>query len=336
MRTCPNCGRDHPEVVGADEQRCPYCGHETRTPPPEDAAAEMPFADPVGALSHAARFVSRHYPRLLLLWLPVLVADVLAALAVVAYQERSGLVDVADLSPSDALSLLGVALPLYFVDFAVTFAGWGLVAAHVLDPEGRAGGARASFRGRLPGALAMGALLTLALLAGFVMLVIPFLVFLHLFLFAPAAFAGGARVGEAFDRSRRFARERATYGFTALVVLVGALILGATYLLAGMLHEALDAAGVRSVYVQAVVEVLPAWLLSPLLPVLPASYWRLAAQAETASGAMADPAGASVTPAAERLRTTKCPRCGTLIRYASTGQPVEVRCPSCGASGRVL
>lgn len=335
MRACPNCARAYPEVVGADEQRCPYCGHETRTPPADDAAAsEAPFADPVGALVHASRFVARHYPRLLLLWLPVLVADVLAALALVAYQARTGLVDVADLSPDEALSLLGVALPLYFVDFAVTFAAWGLVAAHVLDPEGRAGGARAAFWKRVPGALAVGALMTLALLAGFVMLVIPFLVFLHLFLFAPAAHADGARVGEAFDHSRRFAKERATYGFTALVVLVGAILLGATYLLAGALHGALEGAGVGSPYVQAVFEVLPAWLLSPLLPVLPASYWRLAQLAETDASAQAGAPAA--TTAADRQRTTKCPRCGTLIQYAATGKPVEVKCPSCGASGRVL
>lgn len=334
MRECPACGRAYPEVVGAEEQRCPFCGHETRDAPAPATATRVhrePLADPVGALAHAARFASRHYPRLLLIWLPVLAVDVGLGLAITAYQEKLGLLDTADLSTGDALALLGLAAPLYLLDFAVTFAAWGLVGAHLLDLSRGGGARRAGYRRRLPGALAMGGLLTVALMAGFVLAFVPFLVFLHLFLFAPVAYADGARVGEAFDRSRRFARERETYGFTALVVLLLAGVVAVSFVVGGWLPGWLAMAGITSPYAVAFFEPLPSWLLSPFVASLPASYWVLASQERAAVAP-----GAARTQPEAHTRSTKCPRCATLIPYEPTGAPVDVRCPKCGASGRVL
>jgi hypothetical protein len=178
----------------------------------------------------------------------------------------------------------------------------------------------------------VGALLSVALVAGVVLVLAPAFILFHMFLFAPAALAGGATVGGAFEESRRFARERQTAGFTALMVLLAALLLGATYALGLVLERALDAAGVGSPVVHALAEVVPGWLLWPLLPVLPASYWLLARTAEP----RATPDRARTSTAAPGTRNTKCPKCATLIPYAPTGGPVDVTCPSCGTSGRVL
>ena len=319
MRTCLRCGRVFPEVAGADVQKCPFCGHETLDAPPTDEAPLSP-ADPVGALTHAARVARRHYPRLLLLWLPVVVLDAAVALSVVAYQAATpGTEDLGNLTTDQALALLGVLAPLYLVDFAVTFAAWSWVARVVLGP--------AAPRASLAAALGVGALLTLALVAGLVLLVVPALILFHMFLFAPAALAAGRGVGGAFEESRRFSRERRTAGFTNLVVLLSVGILAAAYVLAGFLADGLSRAGISSPVVHALVEVVPGWLLWPLLPLLPASYWHLANQAP------APAAGPAPRPV---RRTTKCPTCGTLVPYQPTGAPVDVTCPQCGTAGRVL
>ena len=331
MRTCPRCARIYPEVAGADAQKCPFCGHETLEPlPVDDAPRPMPLADPVGALSYATRFTRRAYPRLLAVWLPVVVMDALVSLAVVAYQAATpGTEDLGRLTTDQALALLGVLAPLYFLDFVVTFAAWTWVARLVLRD---APGAPARQGPTLTAALAMGALLSLALVAGLVLLVVPALVLFHMFLFAPAALAAGAGTGGSFDASRRFARERQTIGFTVLMVVLSVVLLALAYALSGLLHAGLAAANVDSPFVGALADVLPGWLLWPLLPVLPASYWLLARA--SAEGTPAEPT--TTRPAAAAPRATKCPTCGTLISYQPTGAPVDVTCPECGTSGRVL
>ena len=340
VRTCPECGRRFPEVAGAGSQECPFCGHETpdaprpaepaEAPVPPDAEAR-PIADPVGALAHAGGFVSRRYLRLLALWVPVLVMDVVVTLALVAYQAaHPETEDLARLSVDQGLALLGVVLPLLLLDLAVTFAAWAWVARLVLGEGGHAGGeARAPPRVPLGASLAVGGILTVALAGGLVLLLLPGLILFHMFLFAPAALAGGEGVGGAFDASRRFSKERQTAGFTALVVLAAALLYAASFAIASFLARAAGTLGLPSPYVLGVLEVLPSWFLSPLLPVLPASYWLLARRAEEAPARDARPSG----PA---RATTKCPRCATLVPYTPTGAPVDVKCPRCGAAGRVL
>jgi hypothetical protein len=319
-------------VAGADAQRCPFCGEEAvdlTLAPQEDES--LPLADPVGALAHAARVVRRRYLRILLLWVPVVLLDAAVALSVVAYQAANpGTEDLGALTTDQALSLLGVIAPLYFLDFVVTFAAWSWIARLVLGPSG-ASTDRGVKRAYPAASLAVGALLTLALLAGLVLLLVPALVLFHMFLFAPAALAGGTGVGGAFEASRRFSRERQTLGFTALMVILAALLLGATFALAALFRTGLDAAGVASPVAHALVEVLPGWLLWPLLAILPASYWALAQAAGRDDASRAQAQGP-----ARGARSTKCPRCGTLIPYTPTGGAVDVTCPACGTSGRVL
>lgn len=333
MRTCLRCGRAYPEVAGAEAQRCPFCGQEAvdLDLAPQAEEAPLPLADPVGALAHAGRFVARSYPRLLALWLPVVVMDATVALAIVAYQAvRPETADLGALTVDQALSLLGVISPLYFLDFAVTFAAWSWVARAVMGPPSAARGSRQG--ASLGAAVAMGALLTLALVAGFLLALVPSLVLFHMFLFAPAALAAGSTVGGAFEESRRFARERRTAGFTALMVLLAGLLVGASFALGSLLQDVLVAGGVGSPVALALAEALPGWLLWPLLPVLPASYWLLAREA----GARDAEAHAMAAGAATTRRSTKCPKCGALVPYDATGGPVDVTCPLCGTSGRVL
>lgn len=336
MRTCPKCARVYPEVAGADLQKCPFCGHETfdPLPPAEARPAAQPIADPIGALAHAAAFARRRYPRLLAAWIPVVVLDLAVSLSLVAYQAATpGTEDLAHLTTDQALALLGVLAPLYFLDFIVTFAAWSWVARIVLRDGGASPQASASPRGpAIAPALAVGALLSLALVAGLVLAIIPALILFHMFLFAPAALASGAGVGGSFDASRRFARERQTVGFTALMVLLAALFLAVAYGLGGLLRTGLAAADIGSPIVGAVADVLPGWLLWPLLPLLPASYWRLARASPQGVPAQAPHA----RPAPGTRRVTKCPTCGTLIPYQPTGAPVDVACPECGTAGRVV
>ena len=341
MRVCPSCGREFPEVVGAPDQQCPFCGHVVETPPeaaPGAGTEAGVAADPAGALAHAARYAARHYPRLLLLWLPLVLVDAVLFASLKAYSVGAGLDAPGPRALEQDLALLGVGVPLYFAHVVLTFAGWTLVAAHLLDHA--SGGPRRGLVGRawrrLPAALALGLVLAFTFLAGAPLLV-PFLVLLHGFMFAPSALAEGQTVRGALDASRRFAREWSTPGFTALVVFVGAGAMLLAYGGGSMLEAALQGAGVPPVAAAASPALL-LWLVAPLLPLLPASLWHLAAEAG-AAGAPSTAAAKAAAPARaaqRRAKTTKCPTCGTLIPYEPTGSPVQVRCPACGTSGRVL
>lgn len=343
MLSCPSCGRAFPEVAGARTQVCPHCGHEGDSPAGlGPAAAPAPaappalsgsagLADPAAATAHAFRFFRSHYGRLLLLWTPTVLVDIVGALALNAYAHSTGIPeDPFQMSTSDQMRFLGVALPLFLVMYTVQLSLWAHVGSFVLRESG-AGGASPSWRRLLPASLGLGLVLTFAYLAGLILLVVPFLIFFHWFLYAPAALAEKPRrASEAFDASRAFARERRTMGFTALVLLVwlGAALVSVVLATLGL--AAVEAAGLASTTATTLVGSLAAWLVMPLVPVLPASYWALASR-EAAPRPVR--AGA---PAAERFRTTKCPKCATLVPYTATGSPVDVVCPVCGHAGRVL
>lgn len=320
---CAHCGRLFPEVVGAPSQVCPHCGHEmdaAPSPAPE-AATRPPHVDPVGAMELAAKIGRKRYGRLLLIWLPALLVEIGVGIAIDAYTNAAGIpADVASLSTGQQMQLLGVALPLTILLYSVRLATWTFTAACTLDAA--LGGSRLSgWRALLGPALLAGLVLTLVYSAG-ILLIVGTLVFLHWFLYAPAQLAAGApTIGAAFDRSRRFARDHRTYGFTALIVLLGLVIL--------VPYFVTDAYGG---WVGIVVPALIAWIGGPIVPLLAASYVALSLQQTSAEGA----------PTEEKLPTTrstaKCPQCGTLIPYTANpaGGPVEIVCPSCGQAGRVL
>lgn len=315
MRPCPSCGRAFPEVRGAEEQACPHCGHVFR----DDAAppAEAARVDPVAALALAWQTLKRRYLFLLLAWAPLVVVDFATAWVV----DATFPADAQALDVQSQLRLLGIALPPLLALGAFEMAGWGLVAATAF------GDARAALR-RVGALLALGLLLTLTFVAGGLLLIVPFFVFLHWFLYAPAALVEGRTVAQAFEASRSFARARRTYGFTALVVLAYAAYAAVAYALGSALAGAFASAGMPSAVAGALGGALAAWPLAPLVPLLPASYWRLA------SGTAA-PQPTAAAPAPTRATTT-CPKCRTLIPFERTGQPVDVACPNCGNRGRVL
>ena len=334
MERCERCGRDFPAVLGADTQVCPHCGHEGGARAVASApAGEAPRADPAGAAAHAFRLFAARWPAFLAAWAPAALVGALAYAAVEAYAASAGLpADPFAMTTGERMRWLGIALPLLLVAQVVNLASWCLVAARAMDAE-RPGAEALRAALRRPGALlALGALLTTAYLVGLMLLVVPFLVFFHWFLHAPAALAQepGRGVGGALEASRRFARERRTMGFTALVLFVGLGVFVAGVVLHSLAAAALAAAGLDHPLAIAALGPLAAWPLAPLLPLLPASFWLLAARAPEAAPVRAG------APAAERFRTTKCPGCGTLVPYTATGQPVEVACPVCGRSGRVL
>lgn len=315
MIECPDCGRVYPDVVGAPTQVCPHCGREVDSPPSPRAAPALPRADPVGALALAWRVARKDYLWLLLLWLPAFVVELGVAFAVSAYARSADLLVDGAMTTGQQMQYLGVSLPLYVVVFTVRLAAWTFVAARALDVA--LGGARlARWRTLVAPALAMGFVLTLAYAAGWLLLVVGFLVFFHWFVYAPAQLADGAEgLGAAFDRSRRFARERRTMGFTALALVVGCALV-VPYFLLGNLAEPWGL----------VAPPAWAWLVGPVLPLLAACFVAVARDAP------APPAGGGAPARA----TTTCPQCRALIPYTPSSGPVEVTCPSCGRSGRVL
>jgi hypothetical protein len=307
--------------------------------------ADEPFeaqrVDPVSALAAGWRAFTRRYPAMLAAWAPVVAVQVAAGLLLVAYASAIGfpLAEFdAGASTADVgrmMQFLGLGLPLLFASSVATLAGWGLVARIVqrdVDPEA----ARAPVPwGML---LGLGAALALVYAAGILLLLVGFLVFLHWFLYAPAALVDRRRgVGDALEESRRFAKARRTYGFTALVALLYVGIFVVAALLNALLLAGADAAGAPRELAETVTSPLSTWLLAPLLPALPAAYWALAQRAPGAGEAEPAPEDAgAAAPGAARFRTTKCPQCGTLVPYTATGQPVDVTCPVCGRAGRVL
>jgi hypothetical protein len=300
-------------VAGAPTQVCPHCAHETDAAPTGDASGLAP-ADPVGALALAWRLARSEYGRFLLLWVPALVVEAAAAFSVEAYV-RAADIPLVGMTSGEQMQYLGVALPLYLLVFTARLASWTFVAARALDVA--SGGARlARWRDLLAPSLALGFVLTLVYAAGWLMLVVGFLVFFHWFLYAPAMLAEGARgIGEAFDRSRRFARERNAMGFTAVALLAGGALLVPYFLLA----SAPDVWGL----------LLPpawGWLIGPVLPLIAASFVAVARSAPRPSGHVG----------AQARATTTCPQCGTLVPFASSGAGADVVCPACGRSGRVL
>lgn len=320
MMECLHCGRLFPEVVGAPTQVCPHCSHEMDTLAPARAPARAIPVDPVGAITLAARVARSQYHVFLLLFVPALLLEIGTGFAIERYVAATGIPDdTASLTTGDQMRLLGVALPLLILLYTVRLATWTFVAARVLDVA--AGGARlARWRTLLAPALLAGFVLTLTFAAGAILLLVGFLVFLHWFVYAPAQLAAGANgVGLAFDRSRRFARDHRTAGFTALLVLVGLAVL-VPYFMADALG------GTLAIVVPALIN----WIGGPLVPLLAASYVAL-----TLRGSRM-PDEAPNAAAAPARATTKCPQCSALIPYTPTGSPVDVVCPSCGRAGKVL
>lgn len=308
---CPSCGRLYPEVVGAPTQVCPHCGHETGAQRRSRGRGVSPLApDPVGALQHAWGVVRRDHVKLLLIWLPAGLAEVASALALAAYERSTSIpADPLALTTGERMQWLGVALPLLILVMTLRLGLWTFVAARAL-------GRPAPVRALAPLAFAAGFVLTLTYAAGLLFLIMGFFVFLHWFLYVPAHLARGARLGAAFEASRRFARERRTYGFTALVS-----VLGATILLVGVLAGGVT--GSAGILAGAAV----GWILGPVVPLLAASYVAVASDVTL-------PAHASPSPTPRAA--TACPKCGTLIPYEPSGTPIQIVCPSCGHAGRVL
>ena len=360
MRTCARCQREYPEVAGVDAQRCPHCAHEepTRAPGPTSAAAPMgaapgtPPADAAGGLSFAMRLARERYPRLLLLWLPAFAVEAIGGALLLAYQLSLGLPTTAEelqgAEPDKLMRFAGVAFPLFALTIVARVLAATAVAAEALDAlRVDGGGHLARLRRRMPSALGFALGVTLLALAiptvaalpfvvvfggiGIVLMIIPLVVVFHLFLFAPAAQAHAAGgMAASIRESRRFARERRTFGFTlfVLLALVGASIV--TAIVAYLASLGAEAAGAPPLWADLAASSLLNWLLLPVVAAMPAGFYALARQAPAER-----PVDASA-PAAERFRTTKCPGCGTLVPYTATGQPVDVTCPVCGRTGKIL
>ncbi|HEX2022839.1 MAG TPA: zinc ribbon domain-containing protein, partial [Candidatus Thermoplasmatota archaeon] len=211
MRPCPQCGQPVPDVAGAPSWPCPHCGREVVP----DAAPEGPALDPAGAAGRALAYAGRRYPALLLLALPALLADALAAVLLDAYRAGADLQgDELAMGTVDLLRLLGVAFPLFVASYAVKVVAMVAIARRMARDAGDEVPPL-----RLGASLALGAALVVVYVAG-VLLIVPFLVALHYFLFAPAALARrGRTAGDALGESRRFARDRGTQGYTALYAL---------------------------------------------------------------------------------------------------------------------
>ncbi len=335
---CPDCGRDVPEVLGADAQECPHCGAEVLALGPAPRAEGAGLVDAAGAAAEAFRFARRHYGGVLLLWVPALVVDVAAALGVGYYEASHPIPAAGDPgAQAAALSYLGVALPSFLLLVALNLALFAPTGGYVLDrtgvtPPGKSALAAAARAPLL--LLALGLVLTLVYLGGALLALVGLLVFYHWFQFAPVALAHRRKgLGDAFEASRRFARERRVFGFTALSFFA---------LLAAFLAQVLLSAGAdallrllhaQNLWTEAVAGWAPAWLVTPFLAILPAAYWSLA---ERAPAQAATPAAAPEAAPSGGFRTTKCPQCGTLVPYVATGAPVDVECPVCGRKGRVL
>lgn len=318
MMECPSCLRLFPEVAGAPTQVCPHCGHEASS---RGRGAASVASDPAGAARAAVQALRERYHVLLAMALPLLAYD-LAAAFLDARLQAAFLPDGAG-TTGQRMQYLGVALPLTFLGSTLQLAFWSVAGALVIDRLAGGARVRATLR-RWPTLLGLGFVLTLVYVTGLLLLLVPFFVVAHWFLYAPAAVADGERtITGAFESSRRFARARRTHGFTALVVMLWLAILLAALLADAMLAPRLGAIGPA-------LGPLLAWLTAPIVPAFPAAFWAVAARAPE----VAPPAPGA--PAAERFRTTKCPRCGTLIPYTATGSAVEVTCPTCGRAGRVL
>lgn len=319
MITCPRCLRDFPEVVGVADQACPHCAHEFALPASSALPAPVAHVDPVAAIQAAVAVSRRLYPRFLLLWLPALLLELAVAFADPLYRSARGLPEGA-LTTGETLELLGLQVPLLLVTYVVRLALWTFLAALTMDALlGRARATR--WRALLVPSVALAVVLVLLYAVGGLLVIVGFFVFLHWFLYAPAMLAEGAGgVGAALEASRAFARERRTYGFTALVVLLGMLAFGASYLLE-------RAPGVWGLVMPA----LFSWSVGPVVPMLAASF---VAVSRRVTPDLAPAAPAPASPAASA--TTACPKCATLIPYTSTGSAVDVVCPSCGHAGRVL
>ena len=319
---CEGCGRLFPEVVGAPTQVCPHCEREMATPTLAPSSARGPIpVDPVGAITLAAQTSSREYPRLLLIWLPALLFELAAGVAILAYESALGLPTDGSATTGETMQLLGVATPLLFLFFTIRLATWSFVSKRVLEVVlGRSG--PLSWAKLLGPALVSGFVLTLAYMAGALMLLLGYFIVLHWFAFVPTFVARGARLSTAFDESRRFAREHSTFGFTALVAM----------LLVGIYVGWYSFSVVLDGWMAEVLPALLLWMTGPLVPLLAASYVALALKGSAA------PEKPAATVTSIVRTTTKCPHCATLIPYTPklTGGATDVVCPSCGRAGRVL
>lgn len=322
MMECEGCGRLFPEVVGAPTQVCPHCQREMATATQARSSTRGPIpVDPVGAITLAARTGAREYPRLLLIWLPALLFELAAGVAILAYEGALGLPADGTATTGENMQLLGVATPLLFLFFTIRLATWSFVSKRVLEVV--LGRPSPPSWGKLVGpAFVSGFVLTLAYMAGALMLLVGYFIVLHWFAFVPTFVARGARLSAAFDESRRFAREHSTFGFTALVAMLLVGIYAGWYALSVVLDG----------WIAEVAPALLLWITGPLVPLLAASYVALALKGSATRERPAATATSIVRA------TTKCPHCATLIPYtpSTTGGATDVVCPSCGRAGKVL
>lgn len=327
MITCPGCARVFPEVVGAPTQQCPHCAHEftpATTPPviAMERAGSVP-ADPVGAITTAWRVAKKDHMKLLLLWLPVPLVDLAVDALVEVYGRSQGFPsNTALLTTGEQMELLGVALPLSILAYTLRLALWTFIALRTFDII--LGGQRLmSWRRFVLPALLAGFVLTLTYIAGFLLVIVGFFVFLHWFIYVPAQLANGAPgVGAAFETSRRFSRERRTFGFTALIVLLAVASLTLDFGLAR-----------QPGWIGIIAPAFAGWLFGPIVPLLVASFVAISVAQPAPAPA---PAGVGVVGTGQTRSTTACPRCRTLIAYDPTGSAVDVTCSNCGYAGRVL
>lgn len=329
---CPACGRDVPEVLGAESQECPHCGEAILAARQESARVDAT----AGAVA-ALRVARKAYGAALLLWVPALVVDVAASMGISYYQASHGIPeDLAGITDAQRLAFVGVGAPILLATLLLKLMLFAPTAGLVIDrmdPRREAGSALAFAARAVFGTLTLALILLVLYLGGVVLALVGLVVFYHWFQFAPAAFADRAKgVGDALSASRRFAQERRAFGFTALSFFA--------LLLAIILDLVINAAGTRVLdlvlpasWSDAIVGSLALWLVTPFLAILPAAYWTLATRAKpTDVSAPIEPDA----PASARFRTTKCPQCGALIPYTATGAPVDVACPVCGRAGKVL
>jgi len=281
--------------------------------------ADASGLDAAGAVAEAARAWARDFPRLWLAWLPGLLAGVLAYGVDSWLTARLGL-DEPNLATGDQLRVLGIGLGLSLAAWSVQLAAWVAVAARYRRQVG--GLSQAGWLS----AIALGTLLALAYTGGVLLLILP-LFFLHWWAYAPAALVrdGGAATTSLMT-SRRFARDRGAYGFTALLFVVMMLWVGAQVIADNL---ALTLAG------KMLGRAVLSSLFGPFVALLPAVFF-LARARESADAPASSGDALPDQTAPEVARATTCPRCQTLIAFTPAAEgATEVTCSSCGRSGRV-
>ncbi|MHB8604311.1 MAG: MJ0042-type zinc finger domain-containing protein [Thermoplasmatota archaeon] len=348
-----------PEAHGAPSQRCPHCQTVfvpgAASAPPTVASAALPewpkgirALDATGALSLGLRLFWRDWPRSLVLWTPVLAVSLAANLGGVAWARANALpANISTADPGLLFRFLGFAIPVFLLSAIVNLAWWApqasLVRARLAGATPTLAGALQTLAARLSTVGALAAVLTLLYVAGAIALVVPALVFLYWYLFAPAAaLEADATLPKALAASRAFAREKKTLGFTLVVLVAVALAYLVTRLLtagAGALAEATRPGSYD--WGTAAGDSIGTWLFAPLAPTLAAAFYfgvKLGVPPVRAVPAPEATFPTAAAPGAGAIELTKCPHCATVFPYkpsAVAGDAVRVECPTCGKAGLI-